>query len=124
VSVSFEFRVHANHVELECTGIYTLDSSLHVYSQAFEIASREDRDAILVDVGQVTGSPPTLMDRFQQGVHVAEQQARPGRRIRFALVGHEPMIHPQRFGEVIAKTRGATAQVFTDLDEALAWISG
>jgi len=34
------------------------------------------------------------------------------------------MIHPQKFGEVIATSRGALARVFTNLDEALAWISG
>ncbi len=122
VSIAFEFRVHADHVELECTGTYTFESTLEVYSRAFEIATREGRSAVLVDSRQVTGAPPTLMDRFQLGVHIAELQAGPGLRTRFALVGHEPMIHPQRFGEVIAKSRGAIARVFTDLDEALAWI--
>jgi hypothetical protein len=34
------------------------------------------------------------------------------------------MTHPQRFGEVIATSRGALARIFTDLVEALAWISG
>ncbi|MGB5131680.1 MAG: STAS/SEC14 domain-containing protein [Steroidobacteraceae bacterium] len=116
--------MHATHVELECTGTYTLESSLQVYGQAFEIATREGRGAVLVDIRRITGGPPTLMDRYQQGVHVAELQAGPGRRTRFALVGHEPMIHPQRFGEVIATSHGAIARVFTDLDEALAWISG
>ena len=85
MSIEFEFRVHAAHVELTCTGTYTLESSLQVYTRAFEIAAREDR---------------------------------------VALVSNEPMIHPQRFGEVIAKSRGAQARVFTDLDEAMAWISG
>ena len=124
MSIEFEFRVHAAHVELTCTGTYTLESSLQVYTRAFEIAAREDRVAILVDARLVTGNPPTLMDRYQMGVHVAELESGPGPRIRVALVSNEPMIHPQRFGEVIAKSRGAQARVFTDLDEAMAWISG
>lgn len=124
MSMSFEVRLNAGYVVLDCTGTYTLESSLQVFEQALEIAAREGRGAVLVDTRQVTGAPPTLMDRFQQGVHVAELQSGPGPRIRLALIGHEPMIHPQRFGEVIAKSRGALARVFTDMEEALTWING
>lgn len=124
MSISFEFKVHAGYVELDCTGTYTLESVLQLYAQAFEIAAREGRGAVLVDARQVTGNPPTLMDRFRQGTHVAELQAGPGLRIRLAVVGNEPMIHPQRIGEMVARSRGALARAFTDLDEAIAWVGG
>jgi hypothetical protein len=34
----------------------------------------------------------------------------------------EPMIHPDRFGELVARNRGADARVFTVEAEALAWV--
>ena len=120
MSIEFESRVHARHLELTCTGTYTLDTSLEVYTRAFEIAAREGSSAILVDARLVTGTPPTLMDRFRMGMHVGQLQSGPGKQIRVALLWYEPMIHPQKFGEIIAKSRGGQARVFTDLDEAMA----
>ena len=34
------------------------------------------------------------------------------------------MIHPERFGEIVATTRGADARVFTDEALALRWLLG
>jgi hypothetical protein len=124
MSVSFEIKVHAGYIELECTGSYTHEAALQLYSQAFEIAVREKRVAVLVDVRQVTGGPPTLMDFYEQGVHVAGLGSGPGPRIRFAHLADERMTHPQRFGEVVARSHGALIRVFLDRDEAIAWISG
>ena len=123
MSVNFEFRMLGGYVEFECSGTYTLDSTLRLYEQVFEIAARERRGAVLVDVRQLTGTPPTLLERFQHAVHIAKLQSGQKTRIRMAMVGHEPTIHPQRFGEVIARSRGVVGRVFTDLDEAIAWIS-
>ena len=123
MSISFEVRVHAGHVVLECTGTYTFESSLQIFSQAFENAVRAGRGAVLVDVCQLTGGPPTLLDRYRQVMHIAGLQSSRGPRIRFAIFGHEPMIHPHRFGDVIAMSRGAPARAFTDLDEAMAWLN-
>lgn len=122
MSVSFEIRVHAGYVELVCTGTYSHEAALQLYSQAYEIAVRENRAAVLVDVRQVTGNPPTLTDFFEQGVHVASLGSGSGPRIRFAHLADERMTHPQRFGEVVARSHGALIRVFTDLDEALAWL--
>ncbi len=122
MSINFEVRVDAGYVVLECTGTYTLDSSLQLYEQAFEIAKREGRGAALVDARQVTGGPPTFGERFDQGVHVAKLQSAQAKRIRLAVLGHEPMVHPEKIGEIVAVSRGALARVFTDVDEAIAWI--
>jgi hypothetical protein len=124
VSISFEVRVHDGYVVLECTGTYTLESTLQMYEQAFEIARREGRGAALVDAREVTGVPPTFGERYDQGVHVAKLQSTQAQRIRLAVLGHEPMVHPEKIGEIVAVSRGAVARVFTDPDEALAWISG
>ena len=124
MSVSFEIKVHPGYVELECTGTYSHEAALQLYSQAYEVAVRENRAAVLVDVRQVTGDPPTLTDLFDQGVHVASLGSGAGARIRFAHLADESMTHPQRFGEVVARSHGALIRVFLDRDEAIAWISG
>jgi len=115
--------VHAAYVELECTGTYALESSLRVFEQAFEIAAKESRRAVLVDIRLLGGSPPTFGERYDQGAHVAKLQSAQAPRIRLAVLGREPMVHPERVGEIVAVSRGALARVFTDLDEAIAWVS-
>jgi hypothetical protein len=117
-------KAHPRHLLVECTGTYTIDSLLHVYEQAFALASGAGRDAVLIDIRNVTGREPTLTERYDQAVHVADLQSRQSPRIRMALLGHEPMIHRERFGEVVATTRGAVARVFTDESLALDWLLG
>ncbi len=123
MSISFGIKVHASFVEFECTGTYTHEAALLLCTRAFEAAVRENRAALLVDVRQVTGDPPTLMDFFEQGVHIAKLSSGSAARVRFAHLADEKMLHPQRFGEVVARSHGAIFQVFLDRDEAIAWIS-
>jgi hypothetical protein len=40
------------------------------------------------------------------------------------VLGREPMIHPDRFGELVARNRGADARVFTDEAVARDWVQG
>ena len=65
-----------------------------------------------------TFSQESALDAYER----AFTQAATKPRIRFALLGHEPMIHPERFGEIVATTRGADGRVFTDEASALEWL--
>lgn len=114
--------MHGTYVALKCTGTYTAESSLRVFEQAFEIAAREGRGAVLMDIRMLAGGPPTFGERYDQGVLVAKLQSAQHPRIRLAVLGREPMVHPERVGEIVAVSRGALARVFTDQDEALGWV--
>ncbi len=67
----------------------------------------------------INGRIPTILDRFEMGVRIAKHYLESDPRIRLAVLGHEPMIHPERFGELVARNRGADARVFTDEAQAL-----
>lgn len=74
--------------------------------------------AVLVDARELTGGPLSDMDRYDLGVLVArELVSTPA-----ALVGSLPFVDRRRFGESVARNRGANVRVFTDLDEAVAWL--
>jgi hypothetical protein len=66
----------------------------------------------------------TIAERYEWAVRVADLQAGFVPRIRVALLGQEPLIHPERFGEIVAARRGAVARTFTDEDGALRWLVG
>ncbi len=116
--ISIAVQVHPDHVELACTGLYSRAEALRVGREAYAEASRAGRDRVLVDVRSITGRIPTILDRFEMGVRIAEHYLASDPRVRLAVLGHEPMIHPERFGELVARNRGADARVFSD--EALA----
>jgi hypothetical protein len=124
VSIALQSTVHPRHLLVECSGTYSIESFRRVYDQAFTLAAEAGRDAVLIDARNVTGREPTLTERYDLAVHVADLQSAQTPRIRMALLGHEPMIHRERFGEVVATTRGAVARVFTDESQALGWLLG
>ena len=115
-------KVHAEYLEVGCEGLYSRAETLRVGEEAYAAAARENRSAILVDVRAITGRIPSILDRFEMGVRIARHYLETDPRIRLAVVGHEPMIHPDRFGELVARNRGADARVFTDGTEALDWL--
>jgi hypothetical protein len=122
--VRIAVQVNPQHVELVCTGIYSRAEALRLGEEAYRQASLADRINLLIDVRKITGRLPTILDRYDFGVHIAEQYLSSDPRIRLALLGHEPMIHPERFGELVARNRGADARVFTDETLALDWLLG
>ena len=120
--VRIDARVHPQHVSLVVAGLYSRSEAFRVGEEAFREAAAAGRQNVLVDVRKVNGRVPPLLDRFDFGVHIADQHRAFTPRIRLALLGHEPMIHPERFGELVARNRGADARAFTDEAEALQWL--
>ncbi|MBX3703479.1 MAG: hypothetical protein KF822_06885 [Steroidobacteraceae bacterium] len=121
-NIRCEVREHPGHVELVCVGAYYPGAQLNVAREALMAASRSGRTAALIDVRQVAGPAPTMSERYDQAVKVAQLQSSVSPRIRLALLGHEPIVHPQRFGEIVATNRGALLRVFTDEALALEWL--
>lgn len=124
ISIAIVPTAHEDYLRLECTGTYLQGSALEACERAITLASEAGRPAVLVDIRTVGGREPTMAERYELAVRVSDAQAALKPRVRFALLGHEPMIHPERFGEIIATTRGALARAFTDEKLALDWLLG
>lgn len=116
--------VHPDHLEVACTGLYSRSESHRIAEAAFHEAARAGRKAVLIDVRRITGRVPDILDRFDIGVRIAKHYRESDPRVRLAVLGNEPMIHPDRFGELVARNRGADARVFTDAAMALDWLVG
>ncbi len=121
--IQVEVRVHAQHVELECSGKYSRSEAFRIGDLAFDEAAGAGRRSVLIDVRGVSGRVPTILDRFDFSVRIAARHLEQKPRVRLALLGHEPMIDPERFGEIVARNRGADARVFTIEAEALDWLT-
>ena len=73
--------------------------------------------SVLIDVRDVAGSLSD-MDRYDIGVGGASL----GIRVPVAIVGMEPLIEPDRLGEVVARNRGMNVRAFTDYEAARTWL--
>jgi hypothetical protein len=124
VSITATSTTHAGYLRVDCAGEFSPESATEVFERAYALATESGREAVLVDIRNTTGREPTMAERYALAVHVADAQASRKPRIRFALLGHEPKIHPERFGEIVAANRGAHARVFTDEAQALDWLLG
>ena len=124
MSFSIEQWVVDDHVRIAFAGVYSVAAFRDAFARAFAVAADAGRDAVLLDMRAITGGPPTMSERYELAVAAAEIQASRKPRIRMAVLGHEPMVHPERFGEIVAANRGADGRVFTDEALALEWLLG
>ena len=69
----------------------------------------------------MTGFPtPDTFERFLMAVEWAEE-AKAG--LRLALVARPELIHPQKFGVLVAANRGLVSNIFATEAGARAWLS-
>jgi hypothetical protein len=122
MGMQFDVDEEAHCVRLTCHGRYSQKAMLRIFDEALEIAAKKGRKAALVDVSDLKGTPPSLLERFELGTTFTKIQQSKEKIIAMVVVGQEPIIDRQRFGEVVATNRGAIGKVFTAHDEAVAWL--
>ena len=119
--------IEDNWVCIVATGDYSFLKADHLFRYAIENALLNKRTKILIDVTGITGNIP-FFDRFEYSAFLAKFQrehASPKmtRMTRIAVVGHKPIVDKKKFGETVAVNRGANVEVFTDMDNAYAWLN-
>jgi hypothetical protein len=122
VPIELHTELSTNYAHVRCRGQFTYDSFMDMLARAFESAANESRSAVLLDIRAIGGVPPSVGERYDFGVRVAELQKGVGKGIIMAAVGDEPVIDPERLAEIVAKSHGAFVGVFTNIDEAIGWI--
>ena len=122
MSIQTEVDVRGGYLYLSCAGTFSSDSLLQVFKKGFTIAEERELMAVLVDARGLGGPTPSTTERFALGVLLAETQRRQSAYIHMIVVGDEPFVSHDKFGETVAVNRGAVGKVFTDIDEAVTWI--
>ena len=122
MSIDSITHIEANYIQVSCKGVFDNDELLNIYGKALNVAANESLQAVLVDIRDLGGTIPTTMDRFYHGVTTVTIQHQKDSIIFIAIVGKEPLLDPERFGETVAVNRGFYGKVFTNIDEAVAWI--
>ena len=124
MSVDFRSETRPEYLRVEIAGDFSHEEMLPLCDRFFAEAADAGRNAVLVDARGISGRQPMMAERYELAVRIAELQARYEPRIRVALMGSHALIHPERFGEIVARNRGADARAFTEEAPALDWLLG
>ena len=108
------------------SGDFSLSEAERTFDEILEGLEQHKLSRVLVDGRQIVGNPEPL-ERFYYGKYVAEGVAKAvnGRKIdvpRFAYVLKEPVLDPNRLGEIVAINRGMRVKAFDNLKEGLWWL--
>jgi hypothetical protein len=122
MAIDVEIEIKDSYIHLHCRGAFSTTSMLEVLDMALEVAEIESRNRVLIDLSELTGKPPTTLERLEIGVHAAQLRKQHGYNVHIAVFGKEPMVEATRFAETVAINRGATGRVFTDIAEAVDWL--
>ena len=102
-------------------GTVSFDEAVALVRAAIAAARRNQVRDLLVDTTALTGFPsPDTFERFLAAVEWAEEARG---RVRLAMVARAEMIHPQKFGVLVAANRGLVSNIFTTEAEARAWLA-
>ena len=122
MAIESRAEIQNSYVHFLCKGQFEKKEMQAAFREAFEIAGHNNLNLILVDGFGLYGNPPTMFERFEMGEHVAELCRNFGKPVRIAFAAEIPIVDPRRFGEMVARNRGANGKVFTDLGEAKEWL--
>ena len=118
----FKTEVLPNHAVFTCTGEYSLDATLKVFRESLRFAEEKALMAVLVNFKGLVGPYPSVLERYEIGTRVSEIHHQLFLPINLVVVGDEPMIDPDRLGEMVATNRGTIGKVFVDLEIAVSWL--
>lgn len=105
-------------------GWYSLSNTIAFFKTAIDHTLLHEKKSLLIDVNNITGTIP-LTDRFKFSESITGYfiEFALGKIHRVAIVGQEPIIDHDRFGETVARNRGLNVYVFTDLQQAIQWLA-
>lgn len=123
MSIEVETRIEKDYLFFRFCGEYSIHEATRVFKFIIDTAVENIKSRILVDVFNLRGYI-TVIERFQMSEFLAmyAQENALGKIYKMAFAGNEPLVDRGRFGETVAVNRGLRTKVFTDLDEALAWV--
>jgi hypothetical protein len=122
VPLKYSFKEIDNYLSVNVSGNFTLSDAKKMFTEALEMLVKKKLFKLFFNVYKVKGRI-TTMDRY----HLADYAAMEAinfllkglPRLSVAFYGIEPIIDPERFGELVAKNRGLNIKVTTDKNEAL-----
>jgi len=112
-----EYQREGTWLHVRCSGSGSVLQLVAVLKTIGQMVAIEPVEAVLIDLRDLTVSL-SVGGRYTLGAAVAEHWPGPP----VVLVAAAAMVDSERFGELVARSRGVDGRVLTDIDEARAWL--
>ncbi|MDB5228689.1 MAG: hypothetical protein JWN78_2882 [Bacteroidota bacterium] len=116
--------IKEDFLSIAACGSYSLLKANNLFKFSIDEGLLHHKSKVLIDVTKITGVIP-FGDRYEYSEFLANYIIKHAlAKVRsVAVVGKEPIVHKERFGETVAINRGANVRVFTDISEASLWLN-
>jgi hypothetical protein len=114
------FEIADGYAAFRPVGTVTIAQGIEILCKAVAFARENKLQNLLLDTRGLTGfDPPEIFERYR----LAERLASEGKSaVKVVVLAQPEMIHPEKFGMIVARNRGLLANVFATEAESLAWL--
>jgi hypothetical protein len=125
MSISLKVDSDGDFLRCQGSGEFSIKEACSWFHDIIAAAIQHGATKVLVDCLQIVGNPTTV-DRYEFAEclarevvgYINERNEFP----RLAIVGKEPLLDPNRFGELVARNRGVKVKVVERMEDALKWL--
>ena len=123
--LKYSFVVKDNYVSVTVSGNFSLSDAKKMYIDALDTLVDKKLSKLFFNVYKVKGYVKTI-DRYYLGEFAALESLKYMEKgllgLTASFYGIEPIIDPERFGELVARNLGLNIKVTTDKKEALQFL--
>jgi SpoIIAA-like len=121
VDLKIETELQGNVLFVTATGTLSFEPALRLWKEIFDTAAEKHSNSILANALAVDGVLTTY-EWYSLALELIQYLKLRQMNPKIAVVGNPPTI--EKFGVLVAQTRGMKAEVFSSQQEALKWLAG
>jgi hypothetical protein len=123
MSISVRFEPHQEFLHCKGGGEFCLKDACSMLREVLVESAERGATRVLVDCLMMGGSP-TMLERYALAEFLAREMVELKSFPRLAFLGKEPLVDPNRFGELVARNRGVRMKTVEQMEDALSWLGG
>lgn len=120
--LKYSFTSKGSYLSINVSGDYSVSDSQKMFTESLEKLMETNLSKVFFNVCKVKGKI-TTMNRYELAEYAAIEAInftlKGLSKLAIAFYGVEPIIDPERFGELVARNRGLNIKVLTNKQEAL-----
>src|SRR5215467_15027401 len=121
MSISGKFEPREEFLHCTASGEYSFEDGCSLIREVLAQSAQRGAIRVLVDGLQIVGSP-SVVERYALAEFLAGEIVELERFPRLAFLGKEPLVDPNRFGELVATNRGVQIHTVEQMEDAVDWL--
>ncbi len=119
----FSLDIKQNYIHVTISGVFRLVEYKSIFETTLSECVKNNKSVIFFDLRTAEGHISNFQ-RYDLAVYFCNvSREHPITfTVKVAFTGFPPIIDPDRFGETVARNRGANVKVTTDINEAFKWL--